>query len=97
MSELHGTDYGTHMELYVSLSSFTEKKDVAVKVKLERDHPQIESIAGIFPGAEWPECEVYDLLGIIFKGHPDLRRIFLGEEWIGYPLRKDYEVAEEEV
>ena len=90
LSELHGTDFMTHMEVYVHLYSFKNKQSVALKVKLDRDEPVIESLAPLWAGAEWPECEAYDLLGIKFENHPNLRRILLGEDWVGYPLRKDY-------
>ena len=90
LSELHGTDFMTHMEVYVHLYSFKNKQSVALKVKLDRDEPVIDSLAPLWAGAEWPECEAYDLLGIKFENHPNLRRILLGEDWVGYPLRKDY-------
>jgi NADH-quinone oxidoreductase subunit C len=57
----------------------------------------IESLAPLWAGANWPECEAYDLLGIKFKGHPNLHRIMLGEDWVGHPLRKDYEPYDVEV
>lgn len=90
LSELHGTDFMTHMEVYVHLYSFKNKQSVALKVKLDRDEPVIDSLTPLWAGAEWPECEAYDLLGIKFENHPNLRRILLGEDWVGYPLRKDY-------
>ncbi|MFD1020100.1 NADH-quinone oxidoreductase subunit C [Thalassobacillus hwangdonensis] len=97
LSELHGTDFQTHMELYVHLFSFKYKQPIALKVKLDREHPVIPSLVPIWEGANWPECEAYDLLGIQFTGHPQLKRILLGEEWVGYPLRKDYEPHDVEV
>ncbi|MDE8564735.1 NADH-quinone oxidoreductase subunit C [Anoxybacillus rupiensis] len=97
LSELHGTDFGTHMEVYVHLYSYKNDQPVALKVKLDRDHPEIESLVPLWPGANWPECEAYDLLGIRFQGHPNLIRIFLGENWVGHPLRKDYEPYDVEV
>jgi NADH-quinone oxidoreductase subunit C len=66
-------------------------------VKIDRDEPTIESLQPIWAGANWPECEAYDLLGIKFTGHPNLHRIMLGEDWVGYPLRKDYEPYDVEV
>ena len=60
-------------------------------MKLDRDQPKIDSIVPLWAGANWPECEAYDLLGIKFTGHPNLHRIMLGEDWVGHPLRKDYE------
>jgi NADH-quinone oxidoreductase subunit C len=97
LSELHGTDFETHMEVYVHLYSYKNRQSVALKVKIDRSEPTIESVQPLWAGAEWPECEAYDLLGIKFPGHPDLRRIMLGEDWVGHPLRKDYEPYDVEV
>jgi NADH-quinone oxidoreductase subunit C len=90
LSELHGTDFETYMEVYAYLYSYQNKQGLAVKVKLDRDQPKIDSIVSLWAGANWPECEAYDLLGIEFTGHPNLHRIMLGESWVGHPLRKDY-------
>ncbi|MED2185328.1 NADH-quinone oxidoreductase subunit C, partial [Bacillus wiedmannii] len=97
MSELHATDFVTHMEVYVHLFSYGKKQSVAVKVKLDREAPEVESVAALWKGADWPEREAYDLLGIVFKGHPNLSRILMPDDWIGYPLRKDYEPYDMEV
>jgi len=97
LSELHGTDFQTHMEVYAHLFSYKNNQSVALKVKIERNKPEIDSLVPLWPGANWPECEAYDLLGIKFTGHPNLIRIFLGEEWVGHPLRKDYEPYDVEV
>lgn len=63
-----------------------------VKVRLAADDPRIPSVAGVWPAANWLEREVFDLFGISFVGHPDLRRVLMPEDWEGYPLRKDYPV-----
>lgn len=97
MSELHATDFVTHMEVYVHLFSYGKKQSVAVKVKLDREAPQVESVTPLWKGADWPEREAYDLLGIVFKGHPNLSRILMPDDWIGHPLRKDYEPYDVEV
>ncbi|PEZ71668.1 NADH-quinone oxidoreductase subunit C [Bacillus thuringiensis] len=97
MSELHATDFVTHMEVYVHLFSYGKKQSVAVKVKLDREEPQVESVTALWKGADWPEREAYDLLGIIFKGHPNLTRILMPDDWVGHPLRKDYEPYDVEV
>ncbi|MGE7183646.1 NADH-quinone oxidoreductase subunit C [Peribacillus sp. NPDC006672] len=97
LSELHGTDFESHMEIYVHLHSFNMDQSVALKVKLDRDSPIIPSLAPLWSGANWPECEAYDLLGINFQEHPDLKRILLGDDWKGYPLRKDYQPYDVEV
>ncbi|MGJ7920757.1 NADH-quinone oxidoreductase subunit C [Neobacillus sp. LXY-4] len=97
LSELHGTDFETHMEVYVHFYSYKNRQSVALKVKIDRDNPEIESLEPLWAGANWPECEAYDLLGIKFIGHPNLHRIMLGEDWVGHPLRKDYEQYDVEV
>jgi len=97
MSELHATDFVTHMEVYVHLFSYGKRQSVAVKVKVDREAPRVASIAPLWHGANWPEREAYDLLGVIFEGHPNLTRILMPDDWAGYPLRKDYEPLDVEV
>jgi NADH-quinone oxidoreductase subunit C len=63
-----------------------------LKVRLAADDARVPSIVPVFPGANWLEREVFDLFGIAFEGHPDLRRLLMPEDWEGYPLRKDYAV-----
>jgi NADH-quinone oxidoreductase subunit C len=87
-----------HLEVVYHLSSFAHKHRFVVKVMLPRwkdnkagELPEVPSVAAIWRTADWHERETYDLCGILFTGHPDLRRILLSEDWEGYPLRKDYE------
>jgi len=63
-----------------------------LKVRIPGDDPSVASLTGLFPAAGWPEREVFDLFGISFEGHPDLRRILTPDGWEGHPLRKDYPV-----
>lgn len=62
----------------------------AVKVLVDRDKPTIPSVMDLWPAADWHEREAYDMMGIVYEGHTDLRRILLPEDWVGFPLRKDY-------
>jgi NADH-quinone oxidoreductase subunit C len=62
----------------------------AIKVYLDRDQARLASVMDIWPAADWHEREAYDMMGIVFEGHNDLRRILLAEDWVGFPLRKDY-------
>jgi NADH-quinone oxidoreductase subunit C len=68
-----------------------------VRALVPEDDPSIASVTGLFPTANWPEREVYDLFGITFDGHPDLKRIMMPEDWDGHPLRKDYPIGAEEI
>ena len=91
--------FDPHLELVYHLSSFTYPgQRLTLKVLLPRWQdesagklPRVPTVSEIWPTANWQEREVYDLLGIEFEGHPDLRRILLADDWIGHPLRKDYE------
>jgi NADH-quinone oxidoreductase subunit C len=65
--------------------------EISIRVPTERDEPRIPSVAHIWAAADWHEREAFDLLGIIFEGHPNLKRILCCEDWVGHPLRKDYE------
>ena len=89
---LTGADYPDHMQVIYHLQSTTHKHSIVIKAKIDsRDKPEIDTVCDIWRTAEFHEREVYDLLGIVFRNHPDLRRIFLDDDWVGYPLRKDYE------
>jgi NADH-quinone oxidoreductase subunit C len=80
-----------HMEVVYHLFSKELKHTLVVKVKVtDRNDPKVETVCHIWRGAEMLEREVYDLFGIKFTNHPDLRRLFLDENWPGWPLRKDY-------
>jgi NADH-quinone oxidoreductase subunit C len=77
-------------ELVYILSNFTDAPDLALVADVPRDHPAIPSVADLWATAGWHEREVFDMFGISFANHPDLRRILLDDTWEGYPLRKDY-------
>src|SRR3954464_4564123 len=87
-----------HMEVVYHLQSFTHRHRFVLKVILPRWKddkpgalPEVPSVTSLWAIADWHEREVYDLSGVWFTGHPDLRRILLAEDWVGHPLRKDYE------
>jgi NADH-quinone oxidoreductase subunit C len=90
-------DWQPHVQMLYHLSSTTLKHSVVIKVRLPRwksdvagQLPEVASVSGIWRTADWHEREVFDLMGVMFVGHPDLRRILCPEDWEGYPLRKDY-------
>jgi NADH-quinone oxidoreductase subunit C len=87
-----------HLEVVYHFSSFTHRHRFVLKVILPRwkdgkagEIPEVPSVTSLWKTADWHEREVYDLSGVWFSGHPDLRRILLAEDWQGHPLRKDYE------
>jgi NADH-quinone oxidoreductase subunit C len=79
-------------EVVYHLLSIPKKERVRLKVRLHGDSPAVESLTSLWPGANYFEREVFDLFGVRFTGHPNLRRILMPEDWEGYPLRKDYPV-----
>ncbi len=94
LSCLTGIDNGVEsnsMEVIYHLYSIPYNIQLALKVIIDRSEPKIDSVNEIWKTADWHERECYDLLGIHFEGHPDLRRILLPEDWEGHPLRKDYQ------
>lgn len=70
--------------------SYPQRHRIALKVVLDRVAPALPSLADLWANADWNEREVFDLFGVVFHHHPDLRRIMMPEDWEGYPLRKDY-------
>jgi NAD(P)H-quinone oxidoreductase subunit J len=68
----------------------TGPEEVRIKVFLPRDNPRVPSVYWLWKAADWQERESYDMFGIIYEGHPNLKRILMPEDWIGWPLRKDY-------
>jgi NADH-quinone oxidoreductase subunit C len=88
-----------HLEVVYHLSSYSQKHSLVVKVMLPRwkdevegQIPELESVADVWGIADWHERECYDLMGVRFLNHPNLRRILCPEDWVGHPLRKDYEM-----
>jgi NADH-quinone oxidoreductase subunit C len=102
LSSITGVDYGVESNLFgvvYHLASIPYQTQVTLKVSVENNRdlnnlPSFHSITSVYRTADWHEREAYDLVGIFFEGHPDLRRILLPDDWEGFPLRKDYKTAE---
>jgi NADH-quinone oxidoreductase subunit C len=102
LSSLTGVDYGVEANRFgvvYHLASIPFQTQLTLKVSIENhrnpdDLPTFPSITSVYRTADWHEREAYDLVGIFFEGHPDLRRILLPDDWEGFPLRKDYKTAE---
>jgi NADH-quinone oxidoreductase subunit C len=103
LSCLTGVDHGPESKKFsvvYHLASIPYQHQLVLKVEIEHDRnlvtlPSFNSVSDVWKTAEWHEREAFDLVGIDFEGHPDQRRILLPDDWEGYPLRKDYQAAEE--
>ncbi len=87
---LSGADWSTHLEVVIDVSSLAQPLKAHLRIRVDRNRAELPTLTDIWPAANWHERECFDLFGIRFDGHPDLRRILLAEDWVGYPLRKDY-------
>src|SRR3989337_2112519 len=97
LSCITGIDNGPQlatMEVVYNLFSIPFNQHLMVKVKLSREKPEIDSVNHLWKTANWHEREIFDMYGIHFNNHPDLRRILMPADWEGYPLRKDYKHQE---
>ena len=100
LSCLTGVDYGdNNFGVVYHLASIPYKTQLTLKISKENDRseenlPTFPSVVSVYRTADWHEREAYDMIGIFFEGHPDLRRILLPDDWEGFPLRKDYKTAE---
>ena len=74
------------------LVSIPRPARLRLQVRLSSDDPTMDSLVPVWPGANWMEREIFDLMGIRFNGHPDLRRVLMPDDWEGHPLRRDYPV-----
>jgi NADH-quinone oxidoreductase subunit C len=79
-------------ELNYHLLSISMRHTIRLRVKVEGTNPVVATVTSIWPTANWHEREIFDLFGVRFEGHPDLRRLLMPDDWEGYPLRKDYPV-----
>lgn len=90
----HDPDGESDLIIVYHLYSSTNDHYITLKTQVPREGSSVESVANIYRTADWHEREAYDMFGISFSGHPDLKRILLEDDWEGYPLRKDYVPAE---
>jgi NADH-quinone oxidoreductase subunit C len=102
LSCITGVDYGVEAGRFgvvYHLASIPYKTQLTLKISKKNDReennlPSFPSVTSVYRTADWHEREAYDMVGIFFEGHPDLRRILLPDDWEGFPLRKDYKTAE---
>ncbi len=94
LADITAVDWLDRIEVVYRLTNLVSNTKLVIRVDLDRSNPEVDSVTGIWKGAEWQEREVYDLMGVKFTGHPDLRRILLPDDWEGHPLRKDYVIPD---
>jgi NADH-quinone oxidoreductase subunit C len=95
LSDVTGVDrfpIEPRFELNYHLLSLSRREIIRLRVALPGQNPSIQSVVPVWPTANWHEREIFDLFGIRFEGHPNLKRMLLPDDWEGYPLRKDYPV-----
>jgi NADH-quinone oxidoreductase subunit C len=96
LRDICGVDYlgkkEPRFEVVYHLYSIRRRHMIRLKAQVPEKDPSIDSVMPVWIGADWHERECFDMFGIVFKGHPDLRRVLLAEDWEGHPLRKDYPV-----
>ncbi|HAP34823.1 MAG TPA: NADH-quinone oxidoreductase subunit C [Bacteroidetes bacterium] len=94
LSCLSGVDYKGKLGVVYHLYSMTFKHKIVLKVEVPTETPNVQSVESIWKTANWHEREAFDMYGINFVNHPDQRRILLPDDWVGHPLRKDYQTPE---
>ncbi len=100
LASLHGVDYypeEPRLGVLYELMNMYEVDRITVKARVSIEDPRIPTVTGVHPGAEFPEREVYDMFGVVFEGHPDMRRILMPEDFEGFPQRRDFPVGGEPV
>ena len=100
LASLHGVDYypdEPRLGVLYELLDMKRVDRISVKARVPTDAAMIDSVVDLFPGADFPEREVYDMFGVVFEGHPDLRRILMPEDYEGYPQRRDFPLGGEPV
>jgi NADH-quinone oxidoreductase subunit C len=100
LASLHGVDYypqEPRLGVLYELLDMNNVDRISVKARVSIDDPRIQSVVELFPGANHPEREVYDMFGVVFEGHPDLRRILMPEDYEGFPQRRDFPIGGEPV
>ena len=95
LMSLSGVDFNDgNLGVVYHIYSMEKRHRIVIKVKVPKEKPEMPSVEPVWKTANWHEREVFDLFGIVFHDHPDMRRILLPDDWEGYPLRKDYKVQE---
>lgn len=93
LANLTSVDYGESFEVVYHIYSIPENNKIVLKTRIPRNNPEINSVFSVWPTADWQEREIYDLMGITFKNHPNLIRILMPDDYDAHPLRKDFKMG----
>lgn len=94
LADVTAIDWKDRIEVVYRATALATNEKVILRVDLDHEKPSVDSAISVWRGADFQEREVFDLMGVVFGGHPDLRRILLPDDWEGYPLRKDYVIED---
>ncbi len=94
LEDVTAIDWQGRIEVVYHIRAIAANQKIAFRLDLDSDKPEVDTLTTIWKGADYQEREVYDLMGVVFTGHPNPRRILLPEDWEGYPLRKDYVIPD---
>jgi NADH-quinone oxidoreductase subunit C len=100
LASLHGVDYypeEPRLGILYELLDMKAVDRITVKTRVDTSDPRVPTVTHLYPGAEFPEREAFDMFGVVFEGHPDLRRILMPEDFEGFPQRRDYPIGGEPV
>ena len=94
LADITAIDWQDRVEVVYQLTALASNTRIALRVNLDYANLELDSVYSVWKGSELQEREAYDLMGVVFKGHPDLRRILLPDDWEGHPLRKNYVIPD---
>lgn len=94
LADITAIDWEYRIEMVYRMTNLATNAKVVLRLDLDHEKPEVGSVISVWKGADFQEREVYDLMGVTFAGHPNLKRILLPEDWEGYPLRKEYVIPD---
>lgn len=94
LADVTAIDWKDRFEAVYRMTNLATNAKIVLRLDLDHEKPEVDSVTSVWRGADYQEREVFDLMGVVFTGHPNLKRILLPEDWEGYPLRKDYVIPD---
>jgi NADH-quinone oxidoreductase subunit C len=94
LADVTAIDWKDRIEAVYRMTNLATNAKIVLRLDLDHEKPEVDSVTSLWRGADYQEREVFDLMGVVFAGHPNLKRILLPDDWEGYPLRKDYVIPD---